>query len=122
MPLSSCIAGPRGVLARAVSRAGLPAPGVVYWRAGGGVTVERRSGGCWFSQGTFGLNGVFAESLKDGSAPCSGRIVVPTRGLARPEPDGAGVTTVLLDPPTATRMYWPLASPERLSPAMPTRP
>ena len=33
-----------------------------------------------------------------------------------------GMVTVLVPPPAATRMYWPLASPERLSPAMPSRP
>ena len=30
--------------------------------------------------------------------------------------------TVLGPPPPMTRMYWPFASPERLSPAIPTRP
>ena len=33
-----------------------------------------------------------------------------------------GSVTVLAPPPAWTRMYWPFASPERLSPAIPTRP
>ena len=60
-----------------------------------------------------------------GIAPRIGNGVRPTASWS-PTPFRLGIAfgimTVLVPPPAWTRMYWPLASPERLSPAIPASP
>ena len=82
---------------------------------------EFRFGGSCVSHGTFGLNSVRADELIAGRPPRIGSGVTPTSGSASPW-IGSGMTTVFVPPPARTRMYGPLASPERLSLEMPRTP
>ena len=78
------------------------------------------------SHGLFGLNGVFAESsmLRHRAEDRERRSGRPRPGGRRPSRLGtaSGIFTVFAPPPASTRMYWPLASPERLSAGDPGEP
>src|SRR4051794_12787681 len=100
-------AGPSGICITGLCSAGAFPPAVGNWFGAGPPSVPRL-GGCWFSHGTCGLSGVFAESWKVGSEPSIGFWLTPTSGPGSPEPGGEGVTIVLVLPPAATLTYWPL--------------
>ncbi len=72
-----------------------------------------------------GLNGVFSESSTFGIEPRIGNGVKPTASW-NPTPLKLGTAfgnlTVFVPPPAWTRTYWPLASPDRLSEAIPASP
>src|SRR4051812_16843064 len=77
---------------------------------GGAPALERRSGGCWFSHGT---------SLRSGGR-CLGFGGLTPRVGSGVVPNVLGSNCTRLVPPAAsTRNHWPLASPDRLSPARP---
>src|SRR3954451_24219765 len=77
---------------------------------GGAAGFERRSGGCWVSQGTWLFSGGRGGG-RGGLTPRMGSAVVPTT-------PGSNCTR-FVPPDASTRNHWPLASPERLSPARP---
>ena len=72
--------------------------------------VERRSGVCCVSHGTFSFSGGRLVGF-GGLTPRIGSAVVPNVLLPK--------LTRLVPPAASTRNHWPLASPERLSPARP---
>ena len=77
---------------------------------GGAPGVERRSGVCCVSHGTFSSSGGRLVGF-GGLTPRIGSAVVPNVLLPK--------LTRLVPPAASTRNHWPLASPERLSPARP---